>query len=88
MTVGQYIRELRTERGLLLRDVAQRMGCAVPFVCDLELDRRPCSALNAAKIADALNVPREHLVEMVLQEMVAGLDLDVDVRKRKCRGVP
>lgn len=87
MKIGEHLRALRQERDLTLADVAGRIGVGIPYVCDIELGRRPCSPHTAARFADALDVPRERLVQVVMETLVSSLGLEVVVRKR-LRGVP
>lgn len=40
MTFGRYLKELRLHRNLRQLDLAEKIGVSVPFVCDIERDRR------------------------------------------------
>ncbi len=40
MTLGEYIRKLRDERDLSLREFARKLDCSAPFLSDVELGRR------------------------------------------------
>ena len=39
---GDWLREVRKNAGLTLRDMARRVGVSVPYLCDIELNRRNC----------------------------------------------
>jgi transcriptional regulator with XRE-family HTH domain len=40
MSLGAYIRKLRKQKGLSLRELARQLNLSAPFVSDVELDRR------------------------------------------------
>lgn len=56
MSLGKYIRELRDERGLSLRELAKKLGCSAPFLSDVELGRRYPSEEMLKQIGQALHV--------------------------------
>jgi transcriptional regulator with XRE-family HTH domain len=57
---GQRLQELRVERALSLRALAERSGVAYDTINKLELGRRPAHASTIRKLAGALGVePRE-----------------------------
>jgi transcriptional regulator with XRE-family HTH domain len=57
---GQRLRQLRVERALSLRALAQRSGVAFDTINKLELGHRPARLVTIRKLADALGVePRE-----------------------------
>lgn len=43
MVSGEWARQQRRMARLSLREVARRMGFSAPYICDLELGRRPMS---------------------------------------------
>ncbi len=61
MNFGQYIRKLRDERDLSLREFAKRIDCSAAFLSDIELGRRYPSEEVQAKIAKALGTTVEDL---------------------------
>ncbi len=57
---GQRLRQLRIERALSLRALAQRSGVAFDTINKLELGHRPARLVTIRKLAEALGVePRE-----------------------------
>jgi XRE family transcriptional regulator, regulator of sulfur utilization len=57
---GQRLRELRVERALSLRALAERSGVAYDTINKLELGQRPARLATIRKLANALGVdPRE-----------------------------
>jgi transcriptional regulator with XRE-family HTH domain len=59
--LGAYIRQLRDERDLSLREFAKKLDVSAPFVSDIELGRRHPSEEVLAKIAQVLGVKVEDL---------------------------
>ena len=51
---GKAIRKYREVEGISLREVARRMDVSAPYICDLELGRRPWSESKVAKYIKAL----------------------------------
>jgi transcriptional regulator with XRE-family HTH domain len=60
-TLGAYIRRVRDEQDISLREFAKRIGCTPPFVSDLEHGRRNPSEEVFAEIARVLGVSQEEL---------------------------
>ncbi len=56
MDIGKKIRELRKERGLTIKEVAERAGCTASFLSQLERGKTEPSIAMLKKIADVLNV--------------------------------
>ncbi len=57
---GQRLRELRLERALTLRALAERSDVSYDTINKLELGQRPARLSTIRKLADALGVePRE-----------------------------
>lgn len=56
MALGEYIRKLREEKDLSLREFAIKVHCSAAFVSDIELGRRYPSEEVRAKIAKVLGV--------------------------------
>lgn len=60
---GRKIRELRDERGYSLQDLAQKAGVSVSYLSEIERGTKKPSLKTLEKIATALNISREQLVE-------------------------
>jgi transcriptional regulator with XRE-family HTH domain len=60
---GQRLRELRVERALSLRALAQRSGVAFDTINKLELGHRPARLTTIRKLADALGVEPKELMK-------------------------
>ena len=60
---GQRLRQLRVERALSLRALAQRSGVAFDTINKLELGHRPARLVTIRKLADALGVEPEELMK-------------------------
>jgi transcriptional regulator with XRE-family HTH domain len=56
MNIGKKIRELRKEKGLTIREVAEKAGCTASFLSQLERGKTEPSIAMLKKIADVLNV--------------------------------
>jgi transcriptional regulator with XRE-family HTH domain len=60
---GQRLRQLRVERALSLRALAQRSGVAFDTINKLELGHRPARLVTIRKLADALGVEPKELMK-------------------------
>ena len=60
-TLGEFIRRVRDERDISLRELARQIGCTPPFVSDIELGRRHPSDKVLVQIAKVLGVKEEEL---------------------------
>ncbi len=60
-SLGAYIRRIRDERDISLRELAKRIGCTPPFVSDIEHGRRHPSDEVLAEIARVLAVSEDEL---------------------------
>lgn len=60
--LGQKIRELREQKGLSLRALAERVGVSAPFLSDLEHGRRGTEKI--VEIAKALGVSAKELEKL------------------------
>lgn len=70
-TLGAFIRRVRDEQDISLREFAKRIGCTPPFVSDLEHGRRNPSEDVFAEIARVLGVS---LDELRKRDMRAPID--------------
>lgn len=59
--LGAYIRQLRDERDLSLREFAKKLDLSAPFISDIELGRRHPSEEVLTKISQVLGVKVEDL---------------------------
>ena len=60
---GQRLRQLRVERALSLRALAQRSAVAFDTINKLELGHRPARLVTIRKLADALGVEPKELMK-------------------------
>jgi transcriptional regulator with XRE-family HTH domain len=60
---GQRLRQLRVERALSLRALAQRSGVAFDTINKLELGHRPARLVTIRKLAQALDVETNELMK-------------------------
>lgn len=86
MRLGEHVRARRQGLGLTLANVAVSCDVSISYVSDIEAGRRGCPPSTAARLAEALGVPPERYVQMVLESHVEGLGFEVVVRKT-LRGV-
>lgn len=63
--VGQRIRERRSERGLTLKQLANRTGLSVSLISQIELGKSAASMSTLHKLATALGVPMTYFFETV-----------------------
>jgi transcriptional regulator with XRE-family HTH domain len=60
---GHRLRQLRVERALSLRALAQRSGVAFDTINKLELGHRPARLVTIRKLAEALEVEPKELMK-------------------------
>ena len=60
---GQRLRQLRVERALTLRVLAERSGVSYDTINKLELGQRPARLSTIRKLADALGVEPTELMK-------------------------
>lgn len=61
--MANRVRLLRTERDLTLKQIAEKVGCSIAFLSDLEKGNRGARPETWARIAEALGVKVEELRE-------------------------
>lgn len=95
MKLGKYIRQLREERDLSLREFADRINKTASFICDIELGRRNPSQKVLIEIANYFSVPisefEKHdervpvndMKDLVTSNPSGGAALGVALRKAK-----
>ena len=59
---GQRLRQLRVQRALSLRALAERSGVAFDTINKLKLGHRPARLVTIRKLADALGVEPKELM--------------------------
>lgn len=67
-TLGKYIRELREEKDLSLREFAGKLDKSAPFISDIELGRRYPSDEALGDIARVLGVSKSKLEKYDFRE--------------------
>jgi transcriptional regulator with XRE-family HTH domain len=60
---GQSLRQLRVERALTLRALAERSGVSYDTINKLELGQRPARLSTIRKLADTLGVEPKELMK-------------------------
>jgi len=65
MTVGQRVREIRKQRGLTLKEVAEATGLSLTYLSDVERERTQPSLKTLQRIAGGLNVTTTDLMRGV-----------------------
>lgn len=60
-TLGQYLKQLRDERDLSLREFAEQLKCSAAFLSDIELGKRYPSDKVLADMSRVLKVKLEDL---------------------------
>lgn len=59
--MANRVREIRKIKGTTLAEVAAKVGCSIPFLSDVELNRRGAKPETWQRIADAMGVTVEQL---------------------------
>ena len=79
LTLGQYMRQVRDEKDLSLREFAKRIDCSPAFISDIELGKRNPSEEVFNKIAKTLGVTVVELKQYDTRPNAEGLrKLSVD----------
>ena len=73
MSLGAKIRAIRMERGMSLRQLAEKVGCSPPFISDIELVRRFPSEATLASIAETLAIDIHELEKHDSREALSTL---------------
>lgn len=55
------VREIRKSKGIVLRELAEAVGCSIPYLSDVELNRRGAKPDTWSRIAGALGVTVDDL---------------------------
>jgi transcriptional regulator with XRE-family HTH domain len=59
--VGARIRQVRHQRGLLLKDVAKAVGCSITTISDMEVGERMVGFVYIVRAAQYLSIPLSYL---------------------------
>lgn len=73
MTLGERIRQLREEKDLSLRELAEELGLSAPFLSDVELSRRYPSEKVLSDLAKKLGTSVEDLQKYDTRAPVEGI---------------
>jgi transcriptional regulator with XRE-family HTH domain len=68
-TMGAVIRRERRERGLTLKELAERAALSVVYIGELERGKKYPSAVVLERLAEALELSVPDLLELVADEM-------------------
>ena len=63
-TLGEFIRQIRVQKGISLRELARRADISPAFLSDIERDRRNPSDPILIKLAQQLDVHTKELQEL------------------------
>ena len=55
------VREIRKSKGIVLRELSEAVGCSIPYLSDVELNRRGAKDETWSRIAKALGVTVDDL---------------------------
>lgn len=89
-TYGEYLRRIRTERGLRLKDVAEEVKCTVAYVSDIERGTRaPFCDEDVVKVAKFLKVDPQDMLDVAHRSknrfVLEGKSLSPDKRELAAR---
>ena len=70
MNLGQYIRDIREQKGLLLREVAARLEIDTAMISKIERGEKTCKKEHLEKLSKLLDIPEKELTSMWLAERV------------------
>lgn len=63
--IGKNLRDLRLERDLSMRDLADRLGFTDSKICRIENGKAGLSLEDATRIADLFDISLDKLVEQI-----------------------
>lgn len=78
---GKFVRRVRRERGMKLRELGAGIGKSAAYICDIEKGRRGqyINPVLLTKLADVLNVP--------LSSMFKEANIEVDENSQRYRAL-
>jgi transcriptional regulator with XRE-family HTH domain len=79
--LGNYLRALREERGLKLRDVEHMTGISNSFLSQVELGSRKCSTDVLLKLARAYEIPAGNLLGLNVSEDESAAEAETSVEE-------
>jgi transcriptional regulator with XRE-family HTH domain len=87
MKIGEFLKELRTEKGLKFREAAEKSGLSHSYIRYIEIGKRPGSGTpinptpdTLKRLADAYDYPYEKLLE-IAGYLPTGVQLPIFVEK-------
>ena len=80
MTLGQRLKELRTENGLSVRDAAEKLGKSAGYISRIEVRGEIPSPEFFVVIATVYGVGMEELLKLSKQEQMTRTELEIDAR--------
>ena len=89
LSLGEYLREKREERGIGLREMARRVKYTPSYLCDLERDLRRPSPECARRLAHTLKCDADYILLLSGQvpDDVAGILRDHPDELRRLRAL-
>ena len=70
MSFGQYIRSIREDKQLLLREVASQMNIDTALLSKIELGTRVARREHVEALASVLNVSKKELIKIWLADKI------------------
>ena len=70
MNLGQYIRTVREQKGLLLREVAAQLEIDTAMISKIERGEKTCKKEHLEKLSKLLDIPEKDLKSMWLAERI------------------
>jgi len=61
---GRYLRKLRIDHGMIMRDLAKVLGVSSAFVSALELGKKTITEKNILKIIEYFNLSSDETIEL------------------------
>lgn len=78
MTFGQYIRKLREQKQLLLREVASKINIDTALLSKIELGARTARKEHVEALATALNENKKDLITVWMADKIVNILKDED----------
>ncbi|MEM1001016.1 MAG: helix-turn-helix transcriptional regulator [Bacteroidota bacterium] len=70
MNLGQHVRQLREQKGLLLREVAAHLEIDTAMISKIERGEKSCKREHVKRLADILDGSESELISIWLAEKV------------------
>jgi len=68
--LGQRLRELREEKGMLLREVAAKLEIDTAMISKIERGEKTCKREHISKLSTILNIDEKELIVLWLSEYI------------------